>query len=230
MQALECVEKESRQDYLLKYLTLKLAPVLVKVKPSMLVALCNCGKSARENYYDLWKEQKGNISMELKISFKELKDTSCTKQVLFYNPQALFDTITQPEKSVFLKGFGYVSRGSLEDYLGLLKERFCAYGASASGSGEKGSSFPHEIGVFLGYPLKDVKGFIERGSVPLTSMGRWQVFGESGQSIQLMQMHRKAEKVFLSFMENRRNPIPYMERVSGHFRKFANDTTTVQVS
>ena len=51
------LEKESQQDYLLKYLMLKLAPVLLKLKPSSLLALCNCKKSGGENHYNLWKKQ-----------------------------------------------------------------------------------------------------------------------------------------------------------------------------
>lgn len=39
--------------------------------------------------------------------------------------------------------------------------------------------FPHEIGLFLGYPLCDVRGFIEdaRGGVCL-GCGYWKVYGE----------------------------------------------------
>ena len=50
--------KKAKQDYLLKYLMSKLAPVLVRLKPSGLLRLCNCEKSGRDNHYDLWKAQK----------------------------------------------------------------------------------------------------------------------------------------------------------------------------
>lgn len=218
----ECLEKESRQDYLLKYLMLKLAPVLVKLKPASLLPLCNCEKSGRENHYDLWEKQKGDIARELGISFKELKDTSRGKQMLFYNPEVLFGTITQPENLAYLERFGYSFCSTVEDYLELLKRRFCA-------SEGNRFSFPHEIGIFLGYPLKDVKGFIERGSVFPIKRGRWLVFGKPEESIQLMQIHKKAEDVFLKFIENQRNPLPFIERLNRHFRK-AKDIIAIQVS
>lgn len=207
--ALEYLEKENRQKYMLKYLMLKLAPVLLKLKPAHLVALCNLEHSKRNNY-DLWIRQKWSIARTLRISFKELRDTLHRRQVLFYDPQLLFDTITRPESLVFLKYFGYSSCKTVEDYLELLKVHF------------NGPSFPHEIGIFLGYPLKDVKGFVKKGGLPLTKLGSWQVFGEPGKSIQLMQMHRKAVEVFLNSMQNGRNPILFTERLGAHFRKTGN--------
>ena len=216
--ALEDLEEKSREQCLLEHLLVKLAPVLVKVKPSALVALCNCEMSGEKNHYDLWKEQKVDIARTLKISFKELKATSKGRQVLFYNPEALFDTITRSENSAYLERFGYSSCSAVEDYLELLKRRFCA----AEGNR---LSFPHEIGVFLGYPLKDVKGFIEGGKAVPTERGLWLVFGKPEESMQLMQIHKKAEKVFVRFMENRRNPLPFIERVSAHFRKTGNSAT-----
>ena len=214
----EYSEKEGQPDYLLKYLTVKLAPVLLKLKPASLLPLYNCRNFGWENHYDLWREQKEDITGELGISFKELKDTPGGKPVLFYNPEALFDTITRSENSAYLERFGYSSCSAVEDYLELLKRRFCA----AEGNR---LSFPHEIGVFLGYPLKDVKGFIEGGKAVPTERGLWLVFGKPEESMQLMQIHKKAEKVFVRFMENRRNPLPFIERVSAHFRKTGNSAT-----
>lgn len=221
---LECVKKENQQDYLLKYLMSKLAPVLVKLKPSGLLRLCNCEKSGRDNHYDLWKAQKNDITGRLGISFKELKGTSKGKQVLFYNPEILFDTITRPANLAYLEKFDYFSCNTVEDYLEVLKTRFCAAGAGNS------SSFPHEIGIFLGYPLKDVRGFIEKGSLPLAKVGSWQVFGKPEESLRLMNMYKIAEEVFLNLIKNRGNPMPYIERLSAHFRRFAKDIIAVQVS
>ena len=227
------------EEYLLKYLMVKLAPVLVRLKPSCLLSLCNCKMCGGENHYDLWKVQKENTAQILEISFKELRDTPRGKQVLFYNPEILFGTITQSENLAYLERFGYSSRCTLKDFLELLKARFYALGASSSSG--KNVSFPHEIGIFLGYPLKDVKGFIEKGSLPLAKIGRWQVFGESEESIQLMNIHKKAEEVFLGFIKNRSSLLSFtllssehlrsfIERVSAHFGKFTKHVMAIQVS
>ena len=39
-------------------------------------------------------------------------------------------------------------------------------------------TFPHEIGVFLGYPLEDVKGFIENCGRQCKLCGMWKVYGD----------------------------------------------------
>ena len=208
----ECSRKEDRQSYLFKYLMVKLAPVLVKLKPSCLLCMGNYKSFSRENCRDLWKEQKAGMARTLKISFKEFKDTSWGKQVLFYNPELLYSTITRPENHIFLKKYGYSSCKTIEEYLKVLKKRFCLFNRS-------NPSFPHEIGIFLGYPLKDVKGFIEKGSMPLTATGRWQVFGAPKESIRLMRVYEKAEDVLLRFIENQRNPLPYIGSLTKHFGK-----------
>ena len=38
--------------------------------------------------------------------------------------------------------------------------------------------FPHEIGVFLGYPLDDVKGFIRHKGRDYTFCGCWKCYGD----------------------------------------------------
>ena len=50
-------------------------------------------------------------------------------------------------------------------------------------------SFPHEIGLFLGYPPVDVKGFMEDTRKGVKCVGYWKVYGDK----------EKAEKTFLSY-------------------------------
>lgn len=38
--------------------------------------------------------------------------------------------------------------------------------------------FPHEIGLFLGYPLEDVQGFIEHHAEGYKCVGCWKVYGD----------------------------------------------------
>ncbi len=209
--------KESQQDYLLKYLMLKLAPVLLKLKPAYLFALSDCARSNGKNHYCLWEEQKKDIARTLNISFKELKNSPCAKQVLFYDQERLFSALTQPESLAFLRRFGYSSCQRVEDYLKMLKRRFCSVGIYDTGG--NACFFPHEIGLFLGYPLKDVQGFIKKKDLPSTYMGRWQVFGETEESMRLMRLYEKAEMVFSNFIKNGRDPILWTERITAHFRK-----------
>lgn len=42
------------------------------------------------------------------------------------------------------------------------------------------ASFPHEIGIVLGYPLEDVEGFMADGGRGACACGRWKVYGDVG--------------------------------------------------
>ena len=54
----------------------------------------------------------------------------------------------------------------MESYLNHLKNRFL------------NNYFPHEIGIFLGYPLKDVEVFMGFSDQKLTKINGWRVYGD----------------------------------------------------
>ena len=77
--------------------------------------------------------------------------------VYLYRPARLGDALSRPEVAAFLQGEGYrlpsdpASPAGCADLLRQLAGRLAC-----------GEGFPHEIGVFLGYPLGDVVGFPRR--------------------------------------------------------------------
>ena len=67
----------------------------------------------------------------------------------------------------FLRSMGYAPWTGLRDCLRQLASRLCLQ-----------AEFPHEIGVFLGYPLDDVKGFIRHKGRNYTYCGCWKCYGD----------------------------------------------------
>lgn len=57
--------------------------------------------------------------------------------------------------------------------------------------------FPHEIGLFLGYPSKDVKGFIEDGSRACKYCGIWKVYDDVESAIKAFNKFEKCKKVYI---------------------------------
>lgn len=55
--------------------------------------------------------------------------------------------------------------------------------------------FPHEIGIFLGYPLLDVKGYILNNGKNAKLTGYWKVYGNE----------EYAKKVFATYLNCRKN-------------------------
>jgi len=59
-----------------------------------------------------------------------------------------------------------------------------------------GVPFPHEIGLFLGYPPEDVRGFIEQRECDLKCVGCWKVYGDCERAQRTFQKLRKCSEVY----------------------------------
>ena len=56
--------------------------------------------------------------------------------------------------------------------------------------------FPHEIGLFLGYPAEDVKGFIEEGSENCKYCGCWKVYKNVDKAIKTFSKYKKCTDIY----------------------------------
>ncbi len=81
------------------------------------------------------------------VRFVKLKTSGERTLVYVYDRKKLNDILFQGGVRSFLSGEGY-GYNSCEEAIDRLKQRI------------NGSEFPHEVGIFLGYPLEDVTGFI----------------------------------------------------------------------
>ena len=85
------------------------------------------------------------------ISYSMLCDSGVRKVWLIYREEEILEILGKKEYSEFLDTLGY--RGfEFPQMLQIMNLRFEGY---QHGSAE----FPHELGIFLGYPLADVKGY-----------------------------------------------------------------------
>lgn len=82
--------------------------------------------------------------------------------VFVYRRRRLSLLLQREDIRVFLQRYGYPSLG-LSEILDHLDRRL-----------DEAEGYPHEIGVFLGYPLYDVEGFIEQRECVM--MGYWKVY------------------------------------------------------
>lgn len=55
---------------------------------------------------------------------------------------------------------------------------------------EAGDGFPHEIGLFLGYPPEDVQGFIQNRGRACKLTGCWKVYGDEHAARQCFAVYR----------------------------------------
>ncbi len=130
----------------------------------------------------------GNLLEGTGISFCFLK-TRGEKAILYlYRKKELETYLALDEIEDFLKEYDY-KKGTVNSKLRRLSERICLY---RSGKAE----FPHEIGIFLGYPLMDVIGFIKNEGKNYVYCGYWKVYHNvQGTSRLFLRYDREREQV-----------------------------------
>lgn len=57
--------------------------------------------------------------------------------------------------------------------------------------------FPHEIGLFLGYPSQDVDGFIKNEAKCAKCTGCWKVYGDEKRARETFDKYKKCRAVYL---------------------------------
>lgn len=90
---------------------------------------------------------------------------------LLYREQELEQYLMKREHETFMRDCGYDSV-QLNDMFTVLCKNYWEYK-----NGRKG--FPHELGLILGYPLCDVKGFILHQGHSYLFSGYWKVYGNA---------------------------------------------------
>ncbi|HPZ00256.1 MAG TPA: DUF3793 family protein [Clostridiales bacterium] len=61
---------------------------------------------------------------------------------------------------------------------------------------EKDADFPHEIGLFLGYPPEDVDGFIRNQAEGCKCVGCWKVYGNEAEAEKTFAKFKKCTAVY----------------------------------
>ena len=166
-------------DCLASFLALEFAEVLAGLKPANLISVANRHRQCGRNLYMLWKRYGTELVRESPLEVKVLADCGDSVLLLCFRPEALVELLTSKSVRIILEKAGYRSLSDLEQTLADLESRF------------QGGVFPHEIGVFLGYPLKDVVGFLGWARLSFTCQGPWRIFGDPGPSLRLAEIHRQ---------------------------------------
>lgn len=106
--------------------------------------------------------------------------------VYVYREAEVQQCLEDPQVAVFLQQYGYESTQA-EACLNHL-------GARVSLSARGMEHYPHEMGIFLGYPLEDVRGFIRHEGKESRYTGYWKVYGDVTQAKQIFQAYDDAKE------------------------------------
>ena len=127
------------------------------------------------------------------VSVDILKISENRALIYVYRKHKLLLDLMQPEARNVLKAIGYQGV-SVEESLDQLKDRIAV-----------SDDFPHEIGLFLNYPVQDVLGFIEQKGKNFKYSGLWKVYGNENEAIKLFAKFKKCTKIYAQVFANGRS-------------------------
>lgn len=157
----KCCENKSNSLYIKRILRM-IGPVILGSKP---VEIINIPGDINEKEIKIY-QIKSFFSNCCKITYRFINTCDSGKRVLFINEKQLAKVLSNKKCINFLKFMGYPSEYELNNYIDELISRL------------ESEEFPHEIGIFLGYPLKDVLGFMGYGRKELVGTCNWKIYGD----------------------------------------------------
>jgi hypothetical protein len=122
------------------------------------------------------------------VKFIVLGKKNAKYKLFIYNPEKLEETLNRKNVLNHLRKLGYSKTFSLNDYVSTLILRL-----------KHSEGFPHEIGFFLGYPVKDVLSFMGLIDLPLVKTMGWRMYGNTIISEDLYYQVKKAKDEIINY-------------------------------
>lgn len=154
------VYEKIRWDNIQYLIAFHCAPVLAGIKISNLLVTDN------EGAMDVNKLLDGT-----KIEVYELSRLRGKVVLLLFNRCKLAEYLGDKTNAHFLRSLGH----NKLDVTSVLKELACRYSDYERGV----ASFPHELGIVLGYPVGDVYGFMANDGQNYILSGYWKVYSRA---------------------------------------------------
>lgn len=161
--------------WLSEQIAVQCAPLLAGLKPSNLLII----PLGMEE--DLRHSLRGtSISMYL------LSEYDGKQVYLLYKVNELIIYLTEQSVQRLLVELGYEG-GELYSMLQRVSRKYTAHK-------QEKEAFPHELGLLLGYPAVDVKGFMEQAGRNFLFSGYWKVYGNAGETRKLFAEFGRAKE------------------------------------
>lgn len=132
------------------------------------------------------------IITETEISYVVLWKTKEKTTLLLYKSESLKTYFSNQYVQELLRAYGY-KKIELKTMIPIFQQHYAEYMA-----GEK--SFPHEIGLFLGYPVEDVEGFINYEGKNFMYAGYWKVYAEPASKLRLFEEFDAAKETMIRLL------------------------------
>ncbi|MFZ7132780.1 MAG: DUF3793 family protein [Eubacteriales bacterium] len=171
----------SGKEYISCMIAFSTAPTILRIKPSSILTL----KGERKNVLQVWNIYKDEICSDLGLEYLELVYRDYSTTVLFYKSQYLSAHLQHEYNYAFLHLMGYDKGLTLEEKLFILKKRFKNH-------------CPHEMGIFLGIPVEDVRGFMEHEGRNCLMCRYWKVYHNPVRAVEIFEKFDLAKKIMIN--------------------------------
>ena len=161
----ECCDNKSNSIYIKRILEM-IGAVILGSKPAEIINVPGNDDVKKEKLTQI----ESFFSNCSKIKYRIITTHDGGKRVLFINEKSMEQVLSNKKCVNFLKFVGYPYEYKLSTYMNELVVRL------------QSEEFPHEIGIFLGYPLKDVLGFMGYGKYKFCKTRYWKVYGDESVS------------------------------------------------
>ncbi len=128
------------------------------------------------------------------ISYYRLIQTRTKTTFLLFRRNELEEFLSDENVRNVLMKAGYKSL-QIDKILRTFSLRYEAYI-----QGDK--SFPHEMGLLLGYPVEDVVGFVENNGKNFLYSGYWKVYENQKAKVKLFDKFKVAEETLIHLLSN----------------------------
>jgi hypothetical protein len=184
-------------------------PTLVHIKPSNLIQI-NKRKIKHTEQLILIIE---NYAKIYGCSCCALYENDVHVSLLIYNKPMLDNVISDKETKYYLTKCGYrMIEDRINDAFNTWKQRYADYyefkGGNLSFINSKYENikrtavFPHEIGLFLGYPIEDVKAFIKYRGMNYLLCGYWKVYHDKETAVKIFETYTKARLAAIEIIKS----------------------------
>ena len=164
------------------------APTLAGVKPSNLFSFQSFDE-------DIVKKAVSGRDLELHtdgLSVCLLKQCKTGFFLIYtYRMEWIDKILSEHANRDFLEWSGYAVSNGFTGILRQLSKRLCLE-----------RQFPHEIGLFLGYPLADVIGFIKNQGRNFSCSGYWKSYGDPDTAQKYYARYRRCASIYKRMFEN----------------------------
>jgi len=154
------------KDYIESFLLYNISQVIAGIKPASTVTFKKMG----DKLYEKWSSYGKEFIKDIQLDFVELRENNNAIIVMIYNKELLEKNIFKEGHNDLFKRLGYTDKNDINEYIKNLKFRYDLYHC------------PHELGLFLGIPYKDVIDFMECTEKKCLFCGYWKVYNDSSRA------------------------------------------------